>query len=471
LPVTRRRVQSARKTLYRKYRDRFAINTALNRSVVSYQANRNRPFYRWIKYKEGFSAALVEYILDHFRVGRARIMDPFAGTGAALLVGAERGHEGFGIELLPIGVKVIEARLAATKLPSGRLAREIERFHEGGWKTEEDPRVSYRHLRITQGAFSEENERQLNQFRTYLSTAPIDADVRCLLDLACLSVLEATSFTRKDGQYLRWDHRAPRERKGKKFDKGKILSFEEAMARQLTTMLDDMAASELSGRSQHDPCNSVEIVEGSCLKVLPTLPTESVDLVVTSPPYCNRYDYTRTYALELAHVGVDEDRLKDLRQELLSCTVENRSKIDLLRAQYGESGNHRLLEDALYAFENQAALQEILGILDGLGQERRLNNSNVPRMVRNYFLESSVTIFELARAVKPGGRVVMVNDNVQYGGEEVPVDLILCDLASKAGFETETIWVLARGKGNSSQQMGAHGRNELRKCAYVWRRE
>ena len=25
-------------------------------------------------------------------------------------------------------------------------------------------------------------------------------------------------------------------------------------------------------------------------------------------------------------------------------------------------------------------------------------------------------------------------------------------------------------KGNSSQQMGAHGRQELRKCVYVWRK-
>ena len=64
----------------------------------------------------------------------------------------------------------------------------------------------------------------------------------------------------------------------------------------------------------------------------------------------------------------------------------------------------------------------------------------------------------------------MVNDNVQYGGEEVPVDLILSDMAADAGFETECIWVLPRGKGNSSQQMGAHGRNELRKCVYLWRR-
>ena len=64
----------------------------------------------------------------------------------------------------------------------------------------------------------------------------------------------------------------------------------------------------------------------------------------------------------------------------------------------------------------------------------------------------------------------MVNDNVQYAGEEVPVDLILSDLAERAGFKTKVIWVLERGKGNSSQQMGAHGRNELRKCAYVWQR-
>jgi hypothetical protein len=30
--------------------------------------------------------------------------------------------------------------------------------------------------------------------------------------------------------------------------------------------------------------------------------------------------------------------------------------------------------------------------------------------------------------------------------------------------------VLLNGKGNSSQQMGAHGREPLRKCVYVWRK-
>jgi len=63
-----------------------------------------------------------------------------------------------------------------------------------------------------------------------------------------------------------------------------------------------------------------------------------------------------------------------------------------------------------------------------------------------------------------------VNDNVRYGGAAIPVDLILSDFAEQAGFDVEAIWVLPTGKGNSSQQMGLHGREELRKSIYIWRR-
>lgn len=62
----------------------------------------------------------------------------------------------------------------------------------------------------------------------------------------------------------------------------------------------------------------------------------------------------------------------------------------------------------------------------------------------------------------------MVNDNVRYGGEEIPVDLILSDFAENIGFKINKIWILPTGKGNSSQQMGKHGRSELRKCVYIW---
>ena len=93
------------------------------------------------------------------------------------------------------------------------------------------------------------------------------------------------------------------------------------------------------------------------------------------------------------------------------------------------------------------------------------------RLIEGYFLEMALIITELGRLVRPGGTVIMVNDNVQYHGEEVPVDLILSDYAERSGFRCTHIWTLPRGKGNSSQQMGRFGRRELRKCVYRWVRE
>ena len=91
-------------------------------------------------------------------------------------------------------------------------------------------------------------------------------------------------------------------------------------------------------------------------------------------------------------------------------------------------------------------------------------------MVKNYFLEMAFIIYEMHRLLKKNSYSIMVNDNVRYGGQEIPVDLILSDFAISFGFDLEKIWTLPTGKGNSSQQMGNHGRTELRKCIYVWKK-
>ena len=48
-----------------QFRDRIRVLPFLTRQLVSFQANKNLASYRWYKYKEGFSAALVEYFLHH----------------------------------------------------------------------------------------------------------------------------------------------------------------------------------------------------------------------------------------------------------------------------------------------------------------------------------------------------------------------------------------------------------------------
>jgi hypothetical protein len=153
--------------------------------------------------------------------------------------------------------------------------------------------------------------------------------------------------------------------------------------------------------------------------------------------------------------------MTDLRQHMLSCTVENREK-DLLdmKPQWSK---------AIRAADSQQVLHAILVHLEEQKAQGRLNNNGIPRMVRGYFYEMACVIAECARVLRPGAPLLMVNDNVRYAGASVSVDMILSDIAEALGFNVESILVLPNGKGNSSQQMGQHGRDVLRKCVYVWR--
>lgn len=451
-----------RDRLYDYYKDKIVLNPELTRSVVSFQANKNIPFYRWLKYKEAFSHDLVEYILNLFSPDNPTptILDPFAGIGTTLTTATKNGWHAVGIELLPIGIEAMRARLLADTIDIKKFEYHLERLKSLRTNAANLINYEFPHVKITENAFPSNTESDLSAYMYFLEEI-LEKDIRFMFWFACLSILEEISYTRKDGQYLRWDYRSDKSTRSK-FNKGNIPEFKTAILRKLKSILNDIRNLRNGGTFSQN----VEIIQGSILNELPKIASGLFDLVLTSPPYCNRYDYTRTYALELAFMDYKEAEIKELRQTLLSATVENRSKRDALRKQYLISGQQDVFDKALDIFSNQCALHEVLDTL--YNKKNKLNNPNIPRMVENYFFEMNLVINELFRILAAGGKVVMVNDNVQYSGEEVPVDLILSDFAAHAGFSVETIWVLPRGKGNSSQQMRTHGRKEMRKCIYVW---
>ena len=310
------------------------------------------------------------------------------------------------------------------------------------------------HVNITRKAFSDKTESDIAKAREFIAGVD-DPDLRGLLNLACLSVLEVASYTRKDGQYLRWDYRSGRKLRSH-VDTGEIKPFPSALEERLSEMMEDIE----SVKESYGKCCPT-FHTGSCLELLQGLPKSSYDLIVTSPPYANRYDYTRTYALELAWLGLDQDGFSDLRQKMLTATVENKSKLAWLEEIYGNN-----LANARTMYEKQPILNEVLATLKT--RRDQLSNPHIIRLLEGYFLEMAVVICEMYRIVKPGGAVIMVNDNVQYHGEEIPVDLVLSDFAEQSGFICKKIRVLSRGKGNSSQQMAIYGRREIRKCVYEW---
>ncbi len=465
----------ARDILYQKYQKCIVQNPALDRTLVSFQANKRTPFYSWFKYKEGFSQRLVTYLLEQlWPQSTGILLDPFAGAGAALFAAREQGWQTKGIEVLPVGIYAMQARLVAARIDITSFDLAISRLASLDFQKYYDEKHVLDHIAITKGAFPEEEERQLIGYIAYCRQQVKDVDIQTLLLFAAFCILEDISYTRKDGQYLRWDFRSGRSQGQKPFNKGVIRPFRQAIEEKLSQMLTELKGGMIQSQLFEEANETIqpgpepERLEDSCLERLPMMASSSIDFVLTSPPYANRYDYTRTYALELVFLGHNHEDVKRLRQKMLSCTVENKNKRGQLQQFYTSIGRNAdfILVDR--TFEQQQALHEVLGILDQYRDAGKLNNEHIARLVRNYFYEMCFVIFELARLIRPGGIVAMVNDNVRYAGEEVPVDLILSEIAETFGLTTRIIWTLGRGKGNSSQQMGNHGRSELRKCVYVW---
>lgn len=460
-------ISAADERLHAQLVEKLQVNYDLDRTLVSFQANKTKNGHRWYKYKEGFSSDLIRYILHKLDLKSGYILDPFAGSGAALFTASDLGIDSVGIELLPSSAEIIEVRQIVRSVDAKQIAKEIRQFRDSlVWQRPGNSR-SFSHIRITRGAFPTQTEIELGRYLFAVENIQEDS-LRRVLFFAALCVLEDVSYTRKDGQYLRWDYRSGRKAGKKPFYKGTIKTFTPAICAKLDQIAGDLYGDQLQFPElfAEKKLGKIELLTGSCLDILPSLKAESFDGLITSPPYCNRYDYTRTYALELAMMGITEEKIRSLRQSMLSCTVENREKEDL-----GQGIEKTRLSRSTAAFESQELLKLILSYLDQCRDEGLLNNTGIPRMVRNYFKELSVVIFECARLLKPGARFVMVNDNVRYQGVNIPVDLILSEIAQRAGFGAEVIWVLPIGKGNSSQQMRKHGREELRKCVYVWVRQ
>lgn len=456
-------IESFDTDLTEHFGDKFSIAPFLTRKIVSFQGNKNQAAYRWYKYKEAFSARLVEHFLCHYGGGmKGKVLDPFAGIGTTLFAASKAGISADGIELLSVGQEIIFTRLCLERDFKSEDFVTLERWiKDCPWRTS-DSRKPLNVLRITNSAYPPKTREAIER---YTGTLLLENErLQIVLRFALLCILESVSYTRKDGQFLRWDYRSNRQRGSKSFDKGKIIDFDTAIVAKLREILFDVHE---DGRRQipfqeNLVAGGIELFKGSCLEILPTLESGAYDAILTSPPYCNRYDYTRTYALELALLGMNDDEVLKLRQNMLTCTVENREK-DLLK-------HFPQWSVALEAANQQALLQRILAYLESEGKCRRLNNNGIPRMVKGYFCEMACVIAECSRVLKPSARLFMVNDNVRYAGVQVSVDLILSNIAEMLGFEIEKILVVPNWKGNSSQQMGTHGRTPLRKCVYVWRK-
>jgi len=430
----------AREALEARYLPYFEERLRL-RQLVTYVPNKTAPIHRWFQYKEGFSFRLVELFLREFKADpdRYRVFDPFVGCGTTPLVAKQMGFGAWGIDILPVAVFVARVKLRGSEMYDlSRLRSEIERllstpFHPPALSAPQD-------IQIIRLAYDPAILEEILFFKEEILRVE-DETLREFLLLGLMSILEKVSYTSKDGQYLRL-------RRDKE-----IPAVRDVLRSQLEMMYDDLAGRPAQlefpgfrvGRADGRGGKRCYVAQADARSFADAF-DDYADIIITSPPYLNRYDYSRIYSLELCLQFVNEfEELKRVRHSLLRSHIESRKPPT---------------DDV-----HHPALVEILDNLAG----QDLNNPRIPVMIKGYFEDMNQVLGQLAQVCRSGARVALVVANARFHGELIPVDLLLSDLARENGFEVERV-IITRYKGNSSQQMGRFGRVAVRESILIWRR-
>jgi hypothetical protein len=233
-----------------------------------------------------------------------------------------------------------------------------------------------------------------------------------LLWLALASILRGCSHAGTAS----WQYVLPRKRKTR------VAAPRDALALQLARRVLDM-------RSLERPRPQARLLGGdarSCAGVA----DRSIDLVVTSPPYANNYDYADATRLEQTFFG-EVRGWGDLQQA---------SRRHLVRACSQHTTAERLALGPLLGDAAVAPISDELGAVCLALGERRLEHAgrkSYHTMVAAYFGDLSRVFSALGRVVRPGGRVCfVVGDSAPYG-VHVPVDEWFVRLAHAQGFSLE----------------------------------
>jgi DNA modification methylase len=161
----------------------------------------------------------------------------------------------------------------------------------------------------------------------------------------------------------------------------------------------------------------------------PMLPANSVDAVITSPPYPNEKDYTRTTRLEAVLLGFIQSKqnLRDLKKQMVRSNTRSVYKADtddLLVA------GHPQIESIAAAIEKRR-----IELNKDSGFERLY-----ARVTKLYFGGMTRHLAELRRVLRPGAQLAyVVGDQASYLRVMIRTGQLLAGIAESLGYEVVSL--------------------------------
>jgi DNA modification methylase len=393
----------------------------------------DRPAHDWYRFVLSFPPHLIRNYAERFGLSAGvMVLDPFCGTGTTLVECKKLGLSSIGIERNPIAWFASRVKVDWAVDPEGLMqhaagvaASASEQLRKEGLSDDFSLPLFARSPAENPSLRNLNSDSESLILRDSISPLPLH---KTLVLIDNLERARASEF--KDHEFLALA-------KAIVFDVSNLHFGPEVgigPPRTDASVVDSwlyrvrMMAADLRELGKLPHVNSV-VHLSDARQVAATVPPLSVDAVITSPPYPNEKDYTRTTRLESVMLGFIKSKrdLRALKQQLVRSNT---------RSVYKRDDDDRLIDE-------NSAINEIADEIERrriqLGKTSGFERMYA-RVTKLYFGGMARHLADLRKVLKPGARLAyVVGDQASYLRVMIRTGKLLADLARSLGYTVENI--------------------------------
>ena len=414
---------------------RLPTNTTTNRHAI----------HRWFNFIAGFSPEFVAQQCPKSEC--ALLLDPFAGCGTSLVTAQHLGHRAAGFEPHPFFARITRAKTGAP--PTIEQLHEIEKtLLEGIQAPDKAFVLSESAAKFLAKLFDEHTLHQLLAARTALEEARLSKDDLAFLLLS--RVIDMCSKAQTDGIY-----KAPTTAKKAEMPVNAIKIVVEQIRNDVIQ----------TGQVALLP---PAILHQATSEDMSAIDSGSVDVVATSPPYLNNFDFaemTRMYLYFWGICGSWREITELVRAKLIVNTTTALAGQRDIQSRYREEICGELLS-------------ELDSIVKALATERkvRAGKKEYDLLVYPYFAQMTRVLLEVQRCLAAGGTAHIVVSDAAFYGIHVSTPQFLASTMSAMGLaDVQCVklrdrghrWILDKRDG-SPTGLGEYHISARRKASVQW---
>ena len=292
-------------------------------------ANGKYATHGWHPFPAKFPPQLPHLFIETLSAPGETILDPMLGSGTTLVEAQRLGRRAIGCDIDPLARMISAAKLAPVNpmdaLITGREileeARRIYRLHLEELEADRLSRFDPKTLSFVDYWFPMQQQLELLSLLKCIETLA-EYSMRQFFQV----VFSSTIIAKSGGVSLARDlaHTRP-HRVMDKNPNSAFVEFEKRLKNNLRSYAEDHhgingSKNRAENQGTHDDCiafsDRPEVLEAAANNT--GLPSESVDLIVTSPPYANNaIDYMRAHKFSLVWLGWKIDDLTNIRKQYL----------------------------------------------------------------------------------------------------------------------------------------------------------